>query len=545
MSSTDASTDGGTDGNTDAGTDGSAGADRDGRSSPSGTDRHFDVIVVGARCAGAPLATLLARRGLAVCLVEKATFPSDTPSTHIFEADALAFFDDLGVLDELRGTGAPLVGLADARIGDVRWPTAWPVRTEDPGGVMSVRRFRLDPVLARAAVNAGATLLTGTAVTGVVRAEDGRVTGVRVSTEEREDEGDGGDEGDEGEAEAGTAGGGGTGAGGSQEVLRARLVVGADGRNSTIARLCGAREYHVTPNQFALFWGYFKGAEIGEPTFAFHRWADRVVLGCPTDDGLYQVQVGVDPARVKEFRAGLPGSLLEYAKASEPVARVLENAQLVGKPGGMTHWEGYFREPTGPGWALVGDAGHFKDPTAGRGIGDALLQANSLAKAITAHLPAHDEEAGLGTGAGAAQRTRLEGELDHALREWGEWRDAEFTEAYWFAVDIGSLAPLPAVLPEVLREMRARGTANQLFEMVNHRANPSDILTGPRILRAVGRLLRHGKFGVLREVAALGARERTRRALTRRPAYRTSRHTQIRPPHSAPRETPLAEGRRG
>ncbi|MGP3986036.1 NAD(P)/FAD-dependent oxidoreductase [Streptomyces sp. 3N207] len=460
----------------------------------SSGDEQYDVVVVGARCAGAPLATLLAREGFEVCLVEKAELPSDTPSTHVFEADALSFLDSLGVLDELRATGAPMIARADARVGDVRWPATWPVRPGDPGGVMSVRRFRLDPVLVRAAQDAGAALLTRTAVTDLVRAEDGRVTGVRVSSATG---------GEETRSGTGTATRGGAG---EERVLRARLVVGADGRASTVARLAGARSYHVTPNQFALFWGYFADAEIGDPTFVFHRWADRVVLGLPTDDGLYQVQVGVDPARLREFRAGLPGSLLEYARASEPVAKALAGARLVGEPHGTTHWKGYFREPTGPGWVLVGDAGHFKDPTAGRGIGDAFLQAARLAETVARQL-----------GAGGGDTA----ELDEALRRWGAWRDAEFVEPYWFATDIGSLAPLPAVLPEVLRGMRRAGVADSLFEMVNHRAMPTDIVTRPRLLAAVGRLLARGRVGVLREVAQLAATDRRRAALGRRPRYET------------------------
>ncbi|MFE0761626.1 NAD(P)/FAD-dependent oxidoreductase [Streptomyces smyrnaeus] len=449
----------------------------------SSGDERYDVVVVGARCAGAPLAALLARQGFEVCLVEKAQLSGDTPSTHVFEADALAFLDSLGVLDGLRATGAPLVARADARVGEVRWPAVWPVRAGDPGGVMSVRRFRLDPLLAETAREAGATLLTGTAVTELVRAENGRVTGVRVSSAT------GGEETRGGAAD--------------ERVLKARLVVGADGRASTVARLAGSRSYHVTRNQFALFWGYFEGAQIGEPTFVFHRWADRFVLGIPTDGGLYQVQVGVDPARVGEFRAGLPGSLLEYARAAEPVAEALAGARPVGTPRGTTHWKGYFREPTGPGWVLVGDAGHFKDPTGGRGIGDAFLQAAELARTLAGRL----------TGEAA--------QLDEALRRWGTWRDAEFVEPYWLAADLGSLAPLPAVLPEVLRGMRRAGVADSLFELVNHRAAPTDILTGPRLLAAVGRLLARGRIGVLREVARLAAADRRRRALAARPCYET------------------------
>jgi 2-polyprenyl-6-methoxyphenol hydroxylase-like FAD-dependent oxidoreductase len=77
--------------------------------------QEFDVIVVGARCSGSPLAALLARRGVKVALVEQASFPSDTLSTHIFEAQALTFLDRLGVIDKIRATGAPFVDRVDLR----------------------------------------------------------------------------------------------------------------------------------------------------------------------------------------------------------------------------------------------------------------------------------------------------------------------------------------------------------------------------------------------------------------------------------------------
>src|SRR2546423_13834364 len=96
-------------------------------------DRH-DVVVVGARCAGSPLAALLAQAGLDVAVVERATFPHDTLSTHILEADCLAFLGRLGVIDEIRATGAPLVDQIDTRTDDVRFTAEWPRRPEDPGG---------------------------------------------------------------------------------------------------------------------------------------------------------------------------------------------------------------------------------------------------------------------------------------------------------------------------------------------------------------------------------------------------------------------------
>src|SRR5437660_75185 len=102
---------------------------------------RYDVVIVGARCAGSPMATLLARAGLDVAVVEKATFPRDTMSTHIFEADGVTFLDRLGLSDQLRATGSPQITLSDNLIGDVRAIAPWPKQPSDAGTVMSIRRF--------------------------------------------------------------------------------------------------------------------------------------------------------------------------------------------------------------------------------------------------------------------------------------------------------------------------------------------------------------------------------------------------------------------
>jgi 2-polyprenyl-6-methoxyphenol hydroxylase-like FAD-dependent oxidoreductase len=212
---------------------------------------QFDVVVVGARCAGAPLATLLARDGLDVAVVEQAKFPRDTLSTHVYETDGIEFLERLGMIGRLLDTGAPFINRADVRAGDFRVAIDWPRRPEDRGGVMSVRRFLLDPILVEAAEQAGADVRMSTKVTGLVW-DEGRVAGVRVNE------------------------------GGRESELRARLVVGADGRNSTIAGLAGSRKYNVTPNRRAFYWSFFEDADFGtEPTFVFHRWSDRAVFACP------------------------------------------------------------------------------------------------------------------------------------------------------------------------------------------------------------------------------------------------------------------------
>jgi flavin-dependent dehydrogenase len=433
----------------------------------------FDVVVVGARCAGAPLATLLARQGVEVALVERATFPRDTLSTHVFEADGIAFLDRLGVMERLRDTGAPFVCRVDNRIEGFRAVIGWPLRPGDRGGLMSVRRFLLDPILVDTAEQAGAKVFMGTNVTGLIE-ECGRVAGVQV-------------------------------AGNGDGEFRARLVVGADGRNSTVAGLRGARKYNVAPNERALYWTFFEDADLGdEPTFVFHRWADRLVVASPADSGLYQVLVLPEVAELDRFRSNLDESFMEHALSCEPVAKAIAGARRVGKFFGMVRWLGFFRDAAGPGWVLVGDAAHFKDPTPGRGISDAFRQADALAPAIVKGL------------AGSAA------DLDTAMAEWGCWRDREFASYYWFGTTMGKAGPLPAVGPELTARLHAQGKLREIFEIQNHRTRPEQVLTPARLLSTTAQMLaRRGtaRRALLREVASLVADDVRQRRLNRRPVF--------------------------
>jgi flavin-dependent dehydrogenase len=440
---------------------------------------NFDVVVVGARCAGSPLAALLARRGVKVALVERATFPRDTLSTHIFEADALAFLDRLGLTEQLRATGAPFISRADIRAEDFRWSSEPPQRVGDVGGFASIRRFILDPILAHTAEESGAQVRMATTVTGLLQDRD-RVNGVRIRTN------------------------------GSEGELRARLVVGADGRNSTVANLVGARKYNLVPHQRFAYWAFFEGADMRpEPTLVFHRWAGRFVIASPCDNGLYQVLAIPDTAELPRFRADLESSFMEYARSCEPVASALAGAHRVGKFFGMLRWVGFFREPCGPGWVLVGDAGHFKDPSPGRGIGDAFCQVDALAPAIVARLD--------GSG----------GDLDAKMTRWGRWRDREFADYYWFANDLGNAGRQSAVLPQILRNMYAKGQIAQFYELFTHRAKPSRVLSPARLVGSAGRLLRdHGdRRAVLKEVRTLVTQNAHRQLLNHRRAYATPSET--------------------
>jgi 2-polyprenyl-6-methoxyphenol hydroxylase-like FAD-dependent oxidoreductase len=435
------------------------------------TDR-FDVIVVGARCAGSPLAALLAREGVKVALVERATFPRDTLSTHIFEGPAINFLNRLGVLDRVLETGAPAYTTVDLRQEDFRRTFEVHQRPGDHGALMSVRRFVLDPILADAAADAGAEVLMATRATGLLRDGD-RVAGITALHD------------------------------GGERTLRARLVVGADGRNSTVAELVGARKYHVTPGQRFAYWAFFADADPG-PAFVYHRWDGRFVIAMPADGGLYQVIVLPDMSFLPEFREDREGAFMAHARAAEPVAEALEGSHREGKLFGMLKFECFFRESTGPGWALVGDAGHFKDPAPGQGIADAFRQAESLAPVLVRAIRDSDAE------------------LDAALRAWARWRDLDAAEHHWLAADFGAAGRAPSLVVEVSRLLDRVGRTPDVGDVFQHRRRPSAVFTAPILLRAAASEMRKrgaDRAAILRELRELVATDSRRRRLGRRPEF--------------------------
>jgi hypothetical protein len=180
-------------------------------------------------------------------------------------------------------------------------------------------------------------------------------------------------------------------------------------------------------------------------------------------------------------------------------------ARRVGKLFGLLRWKRFFREACGPGWVLVGDAGHFKDPTPAAGIQDAFRQAETLAPVITDGI------------------NESPANLDKTISQWGRWRDRDAAEHYWFACDMGAAGAVPTVLPELMRRLLEHDRIGLFLDLLTHRSKPSQVLTPPRVLGATGRLLaRPGtdRRALVREVCSLIANDARRRRLNRRPAYR-------------------------
>lgn len=443
-------------------------------SAPPSCSEPVDVIIVGARCSGASLATLLARSGRSVALVEKADELRNILSSHIMQADSLRFLNRLGIMPDVLSTGAPAFVAADTRLEDFQQVLNFSRRPGDLGGGICVRRHVLDPILLDAARRAGVRPLLGTKVTDLLSC-GGRVSGVRVIS------------------------------GGQPFEITAKLVVGADGRNSTVARLVGARKYHVTPSTRAYHWSYFSEANpAGPPTFVFHRWGDRFVLGAPADNGLYLVGTSHSLDQDKSCHHRTDQDFLDEANCCAPVATAITGARRVAKIFGIARFSGYFRESAGPGWLLLGDAGHFKDPAAGRGIGDAFRQVEALHTALESVLDAPATE------------------LDATIAGFANWRDRAFIEHYWVGCDLGRSGAISRILPEMVRRMHAQGRGAQLLDVLSHDVAPSQVLTPGRALGAVGRLLVTGTVSrcqVLKEFASVLADQVRRTRLARHPRY--------------------------
>lgn len=404
----------------------------------------FDVIVVGARCAGAPLATMLARDGLRVCLVDKDRFPSDTLSTHGIQPTGIQVLERIGVLDSLLKLAPPVLRLR-MMFDDISVPAADVVAiTGAPG--LSVRRVTLDEILVNAAAAAGAEVRTSTAVTGLV-ADNGRVAGVTTTSGE----------------------------------LRAPLVVGADGARSVVAKMVGAQEYNQAPNGRVFMWAYYEG----DPTDG-EMWigkvGDHTYLGMPTDGGLSLIGVCPSIERRDEVRADREAVYEAGLRAWPELYAGVDGSRRDGPVRTMANMHGFFRPSAGAGWALVGDAGHFKDPTPGQGIADALRQSEKLAAAIKRALGGSP------------------GETDQILRDWWRWRDEDAWEMYWLAHDMGSAGPTPPLRREAERRIAADPElSTAMVRVLNHELRPSEAFTPTFALTTLAQALRHGR-GRRREI---------------------------------------------
>jgi flavin-dependent dehydrogenase len=308
----------------------------------------FDAIVVGARAAGSTTAMLLARAGLDVLVVDRARFPSDTLSTHQLQLPAVARLKRWGLLEKVIASGAPATRRVRFDQGIVLEGT-WPEH-DGVDALYSPRRTVLDQILVDAAREAGAEVREGFPVDEVLFS-DGRVTGIR-SRERRE---------------------------------HAPLIIGADGRHSLLAKAVKPQAYDVRPALTCAYYTYWEGVpmEGGE----MYGRENRAIGAWPTNDGLTLTYVAAPIAEFARARKDIEAHILGALDQAGDLGERVRAGRRAERLYGTADLPSRFHVPSGPGWALVGDAGLTLDPVTGQGIGDAFRDAESLAGAIVAGRP--------------------------------------------------------------------------------------------------------------------------------------------------------------
>ena len=368
----------------------------------------YDAIVIGARCAGAPTAMLLARRGYRVLLLDRDRFPSDTISTHMIHPPGVAQLRAWRLLDRLTATGCPPITTYTFDFGD--FTIAGRPQPAPDGSALAYapRRTILDQLLVDAAVEAGADFRETFTVEQLLL-DEGRVTGIRGHSR-----------------------------GGAPVEERARVVIGADGRHSLVARTMQPAHYHDRPTLQCGYYTYWSNLPV--ESFAIYARDRRGWGAFPTHDGLTLLVVGWPYAEFEANRKDPEKAYLDsLAQAPEFAARVREARREEPYRGGMV--SNYFRTPFGPGWALVGDAGYNKDPITAFGISDAFRDAERVAGAL------HDWLSGARP-------------FNEAMSAYQQARDAESLPMYELTCNLATLdAPPPefqALLAAVARQPAAQ-----------------------------------------------------------------------------------------
>jgi 2-polyprenyl-6-methoxyphenol hydroxylase-like FAD-dependent oxidoreductase len=304
----------------------------------------YDAIVVGARCAGSPTAMLLARRGHRVLLVDRATFPSDTLSTHYMHQTGVASLKRWGLLPQVEAAGAPAIQRYMLDTGSFALHGTPPPIDGVTAGY-SLRRTALDSILVTAATEAGVELRQQYAIDGLV-AEDGRVAGIR--SRERSE--------------------------------RARIVIGADGLGSAVARAVGAPTYNDQGTLTCAYYTYWSGLPMDG--VELYPRDGGMIVAAPTNDGQVVTVVLWPRARFHEVRADVEGHVMRALEQAPGLLERVRGATRTDRFRGTGRLPNLFRRPHGEGWALVGDAGHHKDPILALGISDAFRDAELLADAV-------------------------------------------------------------------------------------------------------------------------------------------------------------------
>jgi flavin-dependent dehydrogenase len=314
-------------------------------------DSHYDAVVIGARCAGAATALLLARSGAKVLVVDRQAYGSDTVSTHALMRGAIVQLNRWGLIPSVVAAGTPAIRSTTFHYRD----EAIHVDIKPGHGVdclFAPRRTVLDRLLVDAAREAGADVRHGIALSELRFSSSGRVTGASLRD-----------------------------ARGACMTVYSDIIIGADGRHSTVAQLVNAKAYVEGFNASGMMFGYYE--DLNWDGLHWHFGKDVAAGVIPTNSG-HCVFAGVPAAQFPAtFRGNVMRGFLQVLAANCPDLRAdIDRATLIGRLRGFGGARSYLRQCHGAGWALVGDAGYFKDPLTAHGITDALRDAQLLSRRI-------------------------------------------------------------------------------------------------------------------------------------------------------------------
>jgi len=374
----------------------------------------YDAIIVGARCAGSPTAMLLARRGHRVLLVDRARFPSDTLSTHMIHPPGVAALHRWGLLARVAATGCPPVERYSFDFGPFTI-AGTPRPYEGHAAGYAPRRTVLDKILVDGARQAGVVVREHFNVDELI-VEDGVVVGIR-----------------------------GHGQDGVQVSETARVVVGADGRNSHVAKAVDTEEYNEKPRLLWSYYTYFSGLPV--EGFETHIRPHRGWAAVQTNDGLTMVVCGWPYAESGTYKADVEANFLKTFELAPEFAERIRAARRV-EPFNGGAVPNFFRKPYGPGWALVGDAGYNKDPITAMGITDAFREVELCVTALDETL----------TGARS---------YEDAMGDYQRKRDMQAMPVYEFTTDLARLEPPPPQTQQLLGSVHGNQEAMDDFVSVN------------------------------------------------------------------------------
>jgi flavin-dependent dehydrogenase len=395
----------------------------------------YDAIIVGARCAGSPTALLLARKGYKVLLVDRSRFPSDMSfSNHFVHQAGSACLKRWGLLQRLAATGCPPITEDYFDYG--AFSLSGPVPAADGvNTAFAPRRIVLDPLLAEAAVEAGAELRDGFSVQDLIWDKD-RVVGIRGQQN------------------------------GMVVTEKARIVIGADGMFSVVAKAVQAPEYRNSPPLEGSWYAYWSGV----PMKGWHLWLrpDRVIFAYNTNHNLTLIGVAFAAKDLPAIRGNVERNHREVIAQNAPdLAERMRNGHRESRfVGGAIPY--HVRRPYGPGWALVGDAGYQKDPCTASGITDAFRSAEWLAEAIDA---------------GFSGRRSLE----QALAAYEERRNQSEMPYFELTTQLAALAPPPEEIQQLLAALRHNPEQrSRFFGVLSHSVPVQDFFAPENIQKIMG-----------------------------------------------------------